>query len=166
VRQKGASIAKGDIIAFIDADSIADPRWLEQIAKSFTNKNVSGTYGPVLLFDSNSMDRFMSKYVFNQYVKLTHALGKPSPAGMNMAVRKSSFMKIKGFDVSLKTAEDIDLFKRLAKVGWIAFCPAVVFTSARRLKKWGYLKFFVFHTKNLLSFHSKGKSSAEYEDVR
>jgi len=165
-RQKGAMLAKGDIIAFIDSDSIADPRWLEQIAKAFSNKQVSGAYGPVLIFDGNPVDRFMSRYVFNQYVKITHALGKPSPAGMNMAVRRNSFLKVNGFDTSLKTMEDIELFKRLARIGGIAFCPAVVFTSARRLKKWGYLKFFVFHTRNLLSFHSGGKSSAHYEDVR
>ena len=165
-RQKGAMLAKGDILAFIDSDSIADPRWLEQIAKAFSNKQVSGTYGPVLIFDGNPLDRFMSRYIFTQYIKLSHMLGKPSPAGINMAVRRGSFLKVKGFDISLKTMEDIELFKRLAGVGQIAFCPAVVFTSARRLKKWGYLKFFMFHTKNLLSFHSKGKSSAEYEDVR
>jgi len=166
VRQKGASFVKGDIIAFIDADSIADPRWLEHIARAFEDRRVSGAYGPVLIFDGSPIDRFMSRYVFNQYVRLTHSLGKPSPAGMNMAVRASAFKRIGGFDTTLKTAEDIELFKRLAEVGRIAFCPATVFTSARRLKRWGYLKFFAFHTRNLLSFHSKGKASSEYEDVR
>lgn len=165
-RQKGAMLAKGDVIAFIDSDSIADPRWLEQMAKAFHNKRVSGAYGPVLIFDGNPVDRFLSQYVFNQYIRLSHMMGKPSPAGINMAVRRSSFLKVNGFDTSLKTMEDIELFKRLARVGGIAFCPAVVFTSARRLKRWGYLKFFAFHTRNLLSFHSKGKSSADYEDVR
>jgi len=165
-RQKGAMAAKGDVLAFIDSDSIADPRWLEQITKAFSNKQVSGAYGPVLIFDGNPIDRFMSQYIFTQYIKLSHMLGKPSPAGINMAVRRSSFLKVKGFDISLKTMEDIELFRRLAKIGQIAFCPAMVFTSARRLKKWGYLKFFAFHTRNLFSFHSKGKSSADYEDVR
>jgi glycosyltransferase involved in cell wall biosynthesis len=165
-RQKGAMLAKGDIIAFIDSDSIADPKWLEQTAKAFSDRRVSAAYGPVLIFDGSSVDRFMSRYVFNQYIRLSHALGKPSPAGINMAVRRSAFLKVKGFDISLKTMEDIELFKRLAAIGKIAFCPGAVFTSARRLKKWGYLKFFAFHTRNLLSFHSKGKSSADYEDVR
>ncbi|VVB77242.1 Glycosyltransferase AglE [uncultured archaeon] len=164
-RQKGAMLAKGDFIAFIDSDSIADPRWLERVGKAF-KPGVSGVYGPVLIFDGNAIDRFMSEYVFNQYIRLAHALGKPSPAGINMAVRRSSFLEVKGFDTSMRTMEDIDLFRRLATVGRISLCPGTVFTSARRLKRWGYLKFFVFHTGNLLSFHSRGKSSADYEDVR
>lgn len=165
-RQKGALLAKGDIIAFIDSDSIADPMWLEQIEKEFGDKTVSGAYGPILIFDGNPVDRFLSKHLFSRYIRLMHGLGKPSPAGINMAVRRSSFLKVNGFDTSLKTMEDVDLFKRLAGIGKIAFCNAIVYTSARRLKKWGYVRFFAFHAGNLLNFHSKGKSSDEYEDVR
>lgn len=103
---------------------------------------------------------------FNPYIKMTNMLGKPSVAGMNMAVNRDAFKKIGGFNLKLKTAEDIDLFKRLGKVGKISYSDATVRTSARRIKKWGYGKFFLYHFTNLLTYHTTGKSNEDYEDIR
>ena len=34
-RTKGAELASGDIVAFIDDDAIADPRWIEELVKTY-----------------------------------------------------------------------------------------------------------------------------------
>jgi cellulose synthase/poly-beta-1,6-N-acetylglucosamine synthase-like glycosyltransferase len=170
-RQKGAEIANGEIITFIDSDTIAEKDWLKKIANAFKQvnadekKRVVAVYGRVLMRDGSKIDKILS-HLFTPYVKFTDLIGKPAVAGMNMAVRKDAFQKIGGFNLNLKTAEDIDLFNRIKKVGEIKYVDAVTYTSARRLKHWGYKKFFFFHASNLIRYTFTGKSKQEYEDVR
>ncbi|MCS7109197.1 MAG: glycosyltransferase [Candidatus Micrarchaeota archaeon] len=165
-RQKGAMIAKGDVIAFIDSDTIAEKDWLKKIAEAFAkDRKVVAVYGRVLMRDGSKIDKILA-HLFTPYIRFTDLIGKPAVAGMNMAVRKDAFKKIGGFNLSLKTAEDIDLFNRIKKEGRIKFVDAVTYTSARRLKHWGYKKFFLFHTTNLIKYTLTGKAKEEYEQVR
>ncbi len=166
-RHAAAKIAKGKIIAFIDSDSFADKNWLKKTAEEFEKSSeVVGVYGPVHLFDGNVLDKFVSKYIFSPYLWLTGLLGWSSMAGMNMAVRADAYKKVGGFNTELVTAEDLDLSKRLKKYGKIKFSGGIVYTSARRIKKWGYIKFFWYHFTNLFAFHTTGKPHATYENVR
>ncbi|MEM4134037.1 MAG: glycosyltransferase [Candidatus Micrarchaeia archaeon] len=165
-RQKGAEIAKGDIIAFIDSDTIAEKDWLKKIADAFSkDEKIVAVYGRVLIRDGSRIDKILAK-LFTPYIRFTDLIGKPAVAGMNMAVRKDAFNQIGGFNLNLKTAEDIDLFNRIKRKGKIRFVDAVTYTSARRLKHWGYKKFFFFHATNLIKYTLTGKSKQEYEDVR
>ena len=93
--------------------------------------------------------------------------GVHNPIGSNIAVRKIAFEKAGGFDTSLVTAEDLELVGRMNKQGKIKFSSKVSLdVSARRVKKWGYFKYALFHVSNALRFHITGKSSKEYHPVR
>ena len=163
-RQKAANMAKGEIIAFIDSDTIAEKNWLKKIVEGF-NPGVVAVYGRVLMRDGSRIDNMLAK-LFTPYIRFTDLIGRPAVAGMNMAVRKDAFQKTKGFNLKLKTAEDIDLFNRIKTQGKIRYVDAITYTSARRLKRWGYKKFFFFHATNLIKYTLTGKSQQEYEDVR
>lgn len=163
-RQKAANIAKGEIIAFIDSDTIAEKDWLRKIVEGFKPGTVA-VYGRVLMRDGTSIDNALAR-LFTPYIRFTDLIGRPAVAGMNMAVRKDAFQRIKGFNLKLKTAEDIDLFNRIKAQGRISYVDAITYTSARRLKHWGYKKFFFFHAKNLITYTLTGKSQQEYEDIR
>jgi len=165
-RQRGANAAKGEIIAFIDSDTVAEKNWIKKIKEAFEkNHDVVAVYGKVLIRDGSKVDKILAK-LFTPYTKFTELIGKPAVAGMNMAVRKDAFQKIGGFNLNLKTAEDIDLFNRLKKVGRIKYVDAVTYTSARRLKHWGYKKFFFFHASNLIKYTLTGKSHEKYDETR
>ncbi len=163
-RQKAANMAKGDIIAFIDSDTIAERDWLKKMVEQF-KPGVVAVYGRVLMRDGSKIDNVLAS-LFTPYIRFTDLIGKPAVAGMNMAVRKDAFKKINGFNLALKTAEDIDLFNRIKKYGKTRYADAVTYTSARRLKHWGYKKFLFFHAKNLVKYTLTGKSQEEYEDIR
>ncbi len=61
-RQKGAKIAKGEIIAFIDSDTIAEKDWLKKIADAFSkDENVVAVYGRVLMRDGSKIDNMLAK---------------------------------------------------------------------------------------------------------
>ncbi len=44
-RQTGADLARGEILAFLDDDAIADPDWLEELERPYADPNVLGVGG-------------------------------------------------------------------------------------------------------------------------
>ncbi|MFQ5406101.1 MAG: glycosyltransferase [Candidatus Micrarchaeia archaeon] len=166
-RQKGVSVAKGKIIAFTDADSQVPPDWLSRLVAPFDDKEVVCTYGSVFLYDGTALDRFIAKYIFLFFMHVMQVFGKPNGAGSNMAFRKTTFKKVGGFNIDLAAGEDLDLLRKLKKHGKIVFASdAKVFVSSRRMKKWGYLKFLLFHMSNMFKVQFEGKAEKTYEPIR
>lgn len=164
-RQRGFNAAKGEIIASTDADTIAEEHWLYEIAKAF-KKEVAGVFGPVYLFDGSKLDRWLAKYGFTFFLRANHFLGFPNFSGPNFAVRKKAFKMVGGFDLSIRSAEDVDLALRLKKAGKICFNPRMkVYTSARRLTA-GRWKFLRHHTMNYFSMLLNGRTERGFEDIR
>ncbi len=165
-RDYGWRVAKGDVIAFTDADTVVAENWIEEIEDSL-NSNAVAVYGPVYLFDGNFLENFLAKYGFTLFLLINHYIIAPHFSGQNFAVKRRALEKIGGFNTELKTAEDVDLSRRLHKKyrGRIVFNKNLrVFTSARRLRA-GYVRFFVHHIKNyfkMLLF----KRAEEYNMVR
>ncbi|HZX33898.1 MAG TPA: glycosyltransferase [archaeon] len=167
-RQAGVRVAKGEIVAITDADADIPHDWIEKIASEFgKDKSLVGIYGPVYFSDAGSFQKTLSKIAMAVFLRATAFLGLHNPIGSNIAFRRSALMKVKGFDTSLVTCEDLDLVKRISKEGRVKFCPHIyVNVSARRVKKWGYMKFTLFHVLNALNFHLFKKASRKYEPVR
>ena len=167
-RQAGSKIAKGEIICFTDADADIPNNWVEQIALEFgKDQKLAMVYGPVYFSDTPSWQKTLSKITMDLYLSVLAFLNMHNPIGSNIAVKRTAFEKVKGFDTSLITAEDLDLAKRIKKQGKLKFSKNVfVNVSARRVKKWGYLKFTFFHIINGLKYQFTGKGAKQYEPVR
>ncbi|HZX19385.1 MAG TPA: glycosyltransferase [archaeon] len=167
-RQAAANIAKGKIIVFTDADAIVPENWLEQIAVEFEkDPKLVMLYGPVYFSDTPSWEKSLSKIVMSLYLAILALLGFHNPIGSNIAVRANAFRKANGFNTSLITAEDLDLVHRMKKQGKLKFSRNIhLHVSARRVKKWGYLKFTLFHILNGLRYQFTGKGKTDYEPVR
>ena len=167
-RQAASKIAKGELICFTDADADIPNNWIELVASEFEKDNkLVLFYGPGYLSDITGFNKFLSGIMMDAYLGVLSFFGYHNPSGFNMAVRRSAFEKIGGFNTKLVTAEDIDLAKRISKQGKIKYNPAVkMYVSARRVKKWGYIKFTLFHIINGIKYQFFGKSSDKYEAVR
>jgi len=166
-RQTGAKSAKGGILVFFDADGIAEKNWLAELLKPFQDGRVVSTHGTLFMSDANAFDELFCKSVFPFYLWLLNALGTPSGTGSNLAVRAGAFRKAGGFDTSLVTGEDLVLQKKLRAYGKTVFVPsAVVRVSKRRVLKWGYFGYAVFHIANWLQVALGGKPKEHYEQVR
>ncbi|MCR4369065.1 MAG: glycosyltransferase [archaeon] len=167
-RQAAANSAKGKIIAFTDADAQLPSYWIERAVAQFeADSKLVMLYGPVYFSDTPSWERSASKLVMDLYLPFLAFFGFHNPVGSNIVVRRSAFEKIRGFDTSLVTAEDLDLAKRMKKIGRVKFCLGVdVSVSARRVKKWGYLKFTFFHIINGIKYQLTGNAAKNYEPVR
>lgn len=144
-RQKGAEVASGEIIAFIDADTQAPPHWLSSIVSRFMRSpEVVAMSGPYAYCDAGSFTR-ISSYIGNILSMVIDQLfrkvfGKGSAIwGCNFAVRRAAFWQVGGFDTNIKFyGEEYELSLRLRKAGRGCIMPRlVVLTSARRLKRIG-----------------------------
>jgi peptidoglycan/xylan/chitin deacetylase (PgdA/CDA1 family)/GT2 family glycosyltransferase len=144
-RQKGAELATGKIIAFIDADTRAPAHWLSTIVWRFLcNPEMAAVSGPYAYCDAGKFSK-ISSYVGGFLNIITDQLfrkvfGKGGAIwGCNFAVRRSALMEVGGFDTSIKFyGEEYELSLRLRKAGKGCIMPRLfVLTSARRLKRIG-----------------------------
>lgn len=166
-RQTGTKAAAGKIVASADADTQYPKDWLAKIASSFQkNPEIIGLYGPVYLYDGPILIRLLGKIFYLPFLYLSKLFGHDNPAGMNFSFKKEIFDKVGGYDINLKSAEDVELGRRLKKYGKLKIDPILkVYSSARRFKK-GTLKFFTHHIKNYFRFFIFKKPPREFEDVR
>ena len=143
-RQKGAQVAKGKIIAFIDADTRAPAHWLSTIVWRFLCEPETVVIsGPYAYNDAGRIARIASYGNFISIIidqLFRKAFNKGSAVwGCNFAVRRSALMEVGGFDTSIKFyGEEYELSLRLSKAGKGDVIPQLfVLTSARRLKRIG-----------------------------
>lgn len=138
VRNEGAKKAEGQILFFIDADSILENYYIEKMSKELSSKVVF-SHGGICCYDSRTHN-FL--WIFNRWFK-PHFY----TSGRNGAcLWKETFWKIGGYDRSYNPLngyrEDLDLGLRTMKkfgISSIKYCPSVLIgSSARREKIFGY----------------------------
>ena len=146
-RQKGAEVATGKIIAFIDADTRAPVHWLSTIVWGFLCKpEMVAVSGPYVYCDAGKFSE-LSSYIVNFFNIITDQLFRKvfrkggAIWGCNFAVRRSALLEVGGFDTSIRFyGEEYELSLRLKKAGKECIMPRLfVLTSARRLKRIGVI---------------------------
>ena len=143
-RQRGTQVAKGRIIAFIDADTQAPAHWLSTIVWRFLCEPETVVIsGPYAYNDAGRIARIASygnfiSIIIDQLFRKAFSKGS-AVWGCNFAVRRSALMEVGGFDTSIRFyGEEYELSLRLRKAGKGGVIPWLfVLTSARRLKRIG-----------------------------
>ena len=166
-RNAGARIARGDVLAFIDADTVACPSWVETIIQSFNHNRLIGVTGPTLPLDGHMFDRLVYKAATHYLQRALVFVNMPHVPGFNCAYDKQAFFRAGGFDESNVLSEDTRLSLKLRKLGVVAFNKRMLaYTSTRRIKKYGYPYMATFYLINCLFTHLTGKSLRHYPAVR
>lgn len=129
-RNVGASMAGGDILAFIDSDCTASTEWLNELIPAFTDPAMAAVGGQV---DGMCSESAVDRY---ETVMSSLALGSHERTGSggsdtfylpscNLLVRRAAFRSAGGFKDSMHVGEDVDLTWRLRDKGWtISYLPA------------------------------------------
>jgi GT2 family glycosyltransferase len=166
-RNAGAKVAKGEILLFIDADTVALFNLITEIVKGF-KKNVVGVTCPILPLSPNAAD-FIIYWFLNQFMKASITTNKPQIIGACCAYKKEAFEKIGGFNEKLKVLEDFDLSERISQLGKINIVNSTfAMTSPRRIKKWGKTNAAIKYLKLYFNYLLTGKkfSASQYKPIR
>jgi len=141
-RNEGAKAAEGEILVFVDADTTVLNNFLRTVDEAFKNRKVIAASSPVMP-ERYRLKELMGCLLFNELMlKASLHLKFHVLIGNSTAVRKSAFEKVKGFDERLNCLEDMDFAERLSKLGgvFVFMENTMVFTSVRRVAKWGVLR--------------------------
>ena len=116
VRNGGAAMASGDILAFLDADCTVTPDWLTQAQRYFDRDDVA-CFGssPVIPENGTWVEQtwFLARKSHEQVFE------RDWQESTNMFIPKEIFIKSGGFNEELVTCEDVDLSYRLLQFGKI-----------------------------------------------
>jgi mycofactocin system glycosyltransferase len=145
-RNRGASVARGEILAFIDSDCTASPNWLMELLPVFSEDKVAAVGGWVDgMHDASSLDRY-------EAVMSSLNLGRREMSGgtggdtfylpsCNLLIRNDTFTAAGGFRDSMQVGEDVDLTWRLRDAGWqIVYLPEGSVCHAHRSLLWPFMK--------------------------
>jgi glycosyltransferase involved in cell wall biosynthesis len=116
LRNLGVQVAKGKILAFVDADCIVAREWLKNAEPYFDNTGISA-WGAPPIPPENATWVQKAWFVVRKKEQAVQDVGWME--SMNLLVRKKIFQDVGGFDESLITCEDVDLCYRLATKGRI-----------------------------------------------
>jgi glycosyltransferase involved in cell wall biosynthesis len=115
-RNFGLARSDADIVAFTDADCIADPNWLSALVEPYADPRVGGVGGAILAYDHD--DRTLVEMFSEEQSPLVNFVSGeneflPHLYTANASYRRRLVDKIGGFNPNLVTAEDADLAWRL-----------------------------------------------------
>lgn len=148
-RNAGIKLSTGDLVAFIDADTVVSTSWLDAIVECFSRRrSVIGATGPAYPLERESL--LLAPYIFSYdiLVRLTLIVGRPHFLGFNCVYRREFLEAVSGFDENLRVSEDALLSMKALAHGKLMFLKKMsVYTSARRLKARGYTEsiFYLFY---------------------
>lgn len=137
-RNLGLDSATGDVIGRIDADSVLEPTWVEEVQKAFLDPAVAATTGPVLYYDMPLRRFGLRADDTLRRAMLRLAREYHFVFGSNMALRATAWQAIRD-EVCRDEAdlfhEDIDISVHLYDAGLRAvYVPTMVAgMSARRI---------------------------------
>ena len=115
VRNRGISLSNGDIYAFVDADCVVPPSWLNVAIECFNNSEQLAAVGGDFLYKDNPswLER---AWALNkgQYSRKVHALATGSFIVNRFAIENAGI-----FNEAIEAGEDTELSARLIRSGYI-----------------------------------------------
>ncbi|MDB5036653.1 MAG: glycosyl transferase [Bacteriovoracaceae bacterium] len=116
-RNIAAREVSSEFIAFMDADCIATPRWLEELLKGFTDPSVGSVGGPhIAPLQSSSFQLYVEDFFIRSSLvvdfykpKKNEIIEVPHNPLCNVAYRRGVFQAAKGFREDLFPGEDTEI---------------------------------------------------------
>jgi glycosyltransferase involved in cell wall biosynthesis len=157
-RNTGVRCARGDLLAFCDADDVVQPGWLEAMRLALADADVvAGS------FEMKSLNGGPESV---PQPAVTSQLGQ-LPAGLaaNLGVRQVAFEAVGGFAEELKTGEDIDLCWRMQIAGSVfATEPRAVVAKRERESGRALFKHGFVHGRGSVELYRRHRSAGIHPD--
>lgn len=146
-REKGRSLARGAIIAQLDADCVPSRQWISRGVVKLMRHDVVAVTGPYDYFDSPFLIRvftLLSQFTLLKFLNQVVQLAKRGGIiiGGNAFIKAVVLEATGGYNTSLTFyGDDVDIALRVSREGKILFSNKLLLkTSSRRYLAQGFLK--------------------------
>ena len=169
-RNEGAKKANGDLLVFIDADTLLPPNYLSVVHAVMQNPEIVGV-SCAFRFDKEDKILRIIQEIQNRYMVIKALNGNGSLIGCNIVLKRGPFFKVGGFPNAPQ--EDSAMTKLMVKLGKVMYLPTPrVITSSRRVKKTGVLNSLLYYANLELVSNNKNETLKkvslfkDYKEVR
>lgn len=142
-RNRGAAVAKGSVLMFLDADVLIDGinHFFETLGSMVSKNEIVGMTCNVRVYqtEERTFDRLFHQF-YNKYFYFLNIVGIGMGRGECQVIRKEAFEASGKYNERMAAGEDFDMFTRLKKMGRVYFAHSLtVRESPRRFRKFGYI---------------------------
>lgn len=160
-RNLGGQLAAGDLLVFLDADTILEPRALRTIAEQFTERDAGGT-----LKGQPDSNRFAYRVIYGLKNFMHRYVVRNGSSGVIICWKKH-FDSVGGFNECLELRENSELIRRLKRFGGYRYIDATAaVTSMRRYDRRGVKHIVWLWIKLWFISQFRDLSHRKYEPVR
>jgi GT2 family glycosyltransferase len=147
-RNAGARAASGELLVFTDHDALADRRWLARLAGAFADPDVPAAAGETLPAPATTpAARYLALIRHNSAEMTLRRPVFPFAATVNLAVRRTVYDAVGGFDEALPITDDADFSLRVLRTTGrpIRFVKeAIVFHDERTTGRALYRRYYEY----------------------
>lgn len=112
-RNRGVAEGRGEVVAFIDDDCVAEPNWLDRLVEPLADPEVGAVAGEMRSVDPDTpAQRYMAD-LLGRWQRFAVSQRPPFAVCANLAVRRSEFELVGGFDPLFRRGQDVDFGWRL-----------------------------------------------------
>lgn len=151
-RNRGAEIANGEYLLFIDADTVLLPYALERLRILIRGSSLQvDHFTPWYALDGNSPQDALLTLVINATMEGGIITKRPAALGPFSGFSRSAFDAVHGYDEELEWGEDGDISRRAYEAGFhlVIFRETLAVYSLRRFRKQGTLKTVRVYVSNI-----------------
>jgi glycosyltransferase involved in cell wall biosynthesis len=132
-RNTAFRVARGEFVASLDADCVAEPTWLEKLSQHLTEAKIAGAGGFLREGVQNSIaDRWRAAHMRQEW-GATPVRNPKFLFGCNNIFKRAAVLEAGGYDETMRTnGEDCELSRQLYAGGWeLIYDPAARATHLR-----------------------------------